>query len=118
MATNHIIPTALEYQTKILKDIKLLKEVFPDTWESLSATQRDLASKISELVSDITLKVSAMVRARAAANSIEDSYRRALAYHGVADSLIPIRRSIDELEEITDNDLWPLPKYREILFIN
>ncbi len=52
------------------------------------------------------------------ANAIADIYEQAEAYHAIAESLFGIRKAIDDLEEITDNDLWPLPKYREILFIN
>ena len=118
MATNHILPAALEYQTRLLKNIDLLRNTFPENWESLSATQTGLVKRISTLVSDITVKVEAMVEARKKANKIEDDYERALSYHDIAESLTAIRKSIDRLEEITDNDLWPLPKYREILFIN
>ena len=59
-----------------------------------------------------------MIEARKAANKIEDEYEKALAYHEIAESLFAIRRPIDKLEEIVDNNTWPLPKYREILFIN
>ena len=53
-----------------------------------------------------------------AANKIEDEKEKALAYYDIAESLFAIRRPIDKLEEVVDNDLWPLPKYRELLFIN
>ena len=59
-----------------------------------------------------------MTQACAAADAQEGEFERADAYHAVAESLFAIRGCIDALEEITDNDLWPLPKYREILFIN
>ena len=59
-----------------------------------------------------------MVEERKKANVIESEYEKARAYHEIAESLVPIRRLVDELEEITDNDAWPLPKYRELLFIN
>ena len=52
------------------------------------------------------------------ANEIQNEYEKALAYHDIAESLFQIRKYIDQLEEITDNNCWPLPKYREILFIN
>lgn len=118
MALNHIIPAAISYQTKLLDNIKSIKSCFPDNYESMAAVQISVSKKISELVGDINAKVEAMISARAKANSIDDEYKKALAYHEVAESLFSIRKSIDELEEITDNDLWPLPKYREILFIN
>jgi len=118
MATNHIIPAALAYQNKLLKNISLMKEDFPDSFQDLAATQINLVRTISQLVKDIECKVKDMVDARIAANAMEEVYNRALAYHDIAASLHPIRKSIDALEEITDNDMWPLPKYREIFFIN
>ena len=67
---------------------------------------------------EINEKVDAMIEARKVANVIEDKYEKAMAYYGVAESLFAIRWPIDRLEEIVDNSMWPLPKYREILFIN
>ena len=118
MATNHIIPAALAYQTKLLKNVKLMKDVCPDTYESQAGVALDLVRNISSLVSDITAKVDEMVEARKAANKLENEYDKATAYHAIAERLEAIRRPIDKLEEIVDNDVWPLPKYRELLFIN
>ena len=118
MATNHILPAAVNYQSSLLGNIDMMRKDFPDSWESLASTQIKLVKDISALVSALSEKVEAMVEARKKANVIEDIYEKALAYHAIADSLFSIRKSIDKLEEITDNDLWPLPKYREILFIN
>ena len=59
-----------------------------------------------------------MKDARKAANAIEDGYERAMAYHEIAESLYDLRRPIDKLEEVVDNRMWPLPKYRELLFIS
>jgi glutamine synthetase len=59
-----------------------------------------------------------MVEARKAANALENEYEKAKAYHAIAERLEAIRKPIDKLEEIVDNDVWPLPKYRELLFIN
>lgn len=118
MAINHILPAAIAYQTKVLENVNQIKSCFPDTYKSLAAVQISLAERISVLVTDIKDKVDKMINARSEANSITDEYLKALAYHDVAESLFSIRKSIDELEEIADNDTWPLPKYREILFIN
>jgi len=118
MAISHIIPAALDYQTKLLSNISLLKANFPDRYETMADTQIKLAERISLLVNELKSRVDNMVNARAQANLIEDDFVKALAYHDIAESLFPIRNDIDELEEITDNDLWPLPKYREIMFIN
>ena len=59
-----------------------------------------------------------MKKARKAANAIENDYQRALAYHDIAESFAALRKPIDKLEEVVDNKMWPLPKYRELLFIN
>lgn len=118
MSINHIVPAGFEYQTKLLENIRLFKSDFPDTYESMCATQIKLVKEISKVTLDIQKKVEDMLQARRNANQIEDIYQRALAYHDIAESLFGIRKSIDQLEEITDNDIWPLPKYRELLFIN
>jgi glutamine synthetase len=118
MATNHIIPAALAYQTKLLNNVKLMKDVCPDTYESQAGVALDLVRNISSLVSEITGKVDEMVEARKAANALENEYEKATAYHAIAERLEAIRKPIDKLEEIVDNDVWPLPKYRELLFIN
>jgi len=118
MAANHIVPAALAYQSKLLENIRLMKTAFPEESDTLAGTQISLARSISSLISDINKRVDAMVSARADANRIEDQYLKALAYHEISESLLDIRKDIDQLEEITDNNLWPLPKYREILFIN
>ena len=97
---------------------KILKETFPDEYKTMAATQINLIREISTLVGEINEKVDAMIEARKVANVIEDEYEKAMAYYGVAESLFAIRRPIDRLEEIVDNSMWPLPKYREILFIN
>ena len=118
MAINHIIPAALAYQTKLLKNITAMKEVFADNYSAMAGVSMGLVTNISELVTDLRQQVDAMVEARKNANAIEDEYKKALAYHEIAESLFPLRKTIDKLEEIVDNDMWPLPKYRELLFIN
>ena len=118
MATNHIIPAALAYQTKLLKNITLMKDVFGGSFDSMSVVSKDLVTEISGLVTVLRSQVDDMVEARKKANAITDEYEKALAYHEIAESLFKLRKSIDKLEEIVDNDMWPLPKYRELLFIN
>jgi glutamine synthetase len=118
MAINHIIPAALAYQNTLLKNVTMMKEAFPDSYQEKAAVTLEIIEKISKLIVDIRTKVAAMVEARKAANVIESEYEKAKAYHEIAESLFAIRKPIDKLEEIVDNDLWPLPKYREILFIN
>ena len=116
MAINHIIPAALQYKTMLLKELALRKEVFGNLkgCETEVETLNDISSRIEE----IHKKVHAMTEARKKANAIEDQYKKALAYQEIAESLAAIRRPIDKLEEVVDNKLWPLPKYRELLFIS
>ena len=118
MAINHIIPAALAYQTKLLKNIDLMKDVFGEQYSAMAGVSMGIVTRISELVTDLRQQVDSMVQARKSANVIEDEYEKALAYHEIAESLFPLRKTIDKLEEIVDNDMWPLPKYRELLFIN
>ena len=116
MAANHIVPTAIEYKTHLLKEMSLAKDVFGSI--EGCETERDMVKEMSTLVAEIRERVDEMHRARKAANAIEDSFDRAEAYHGIAESLNALRKPIDRLEEIVDNRLWPLPKYRELLFIS
>ena len=118
MALNHIIPAALAYQTKLLKNIDLMKAVYGDSYKDMAAVSMGFVTKISELVNKLKVQVDDMVNARKAANKIEGEYEKAMAYHEIAESLFPLRKTIDKLEEVVDNDMWPLPKYRELLFIN
>ena len=85
---------------------------------SSDLTDIAMIREISKLVSEIRVKVDAMIEARKVANKIENEYNKAQAYHEIAESLFAIRKPIDKLEEIVDNDMWPLPKYRELLFIS
>ncbi len=118
MAINHIIPAALEYKGKLLGLITQIKDIYPDNYKEMAKTEIKLLEKVTRLVEDIQDKVSAMVDARKAANKIENEYEKAKAYYDIAESLFAIRRPIDKLEEVVDNDMWPLPKYRELLFIS
>ena len=87
MAINHIIPAALAYQTKLLKNITAMKEVFADNYSAMAGVSMGLVTSISELVTDLRQQVDAMVEARKKANAIEDEYKKALAYHEIAESL-------------------------------
>ena len=118
MATNHILPTVLGYQNTLLDNVDKMRTNFPEEWRSLAATPIRLIREISELTGDIQAQVDALTEAGGKADALKDIYEKALACHDIAESLFAIRKSIDQLEEITDNAVWPLPKYREILFIN
>ena len=116
MAINHILPAAIKYETALLKEIVLRKEIFSEVPDD--STEVVLAGKISRLIEEVRTRVEDMKQARKKANAIDDLYQKALAYHEIAESLHGIRRPIDKLEEVVDNSLWPLPKYRELLFIS
>jgi len=116
MAVNHIIPAALEYKAKLLQEVSLAKSVYGNL--DSCATELKILDDINKYVEEVRVKAAAMKEARKAANAIEDIYERALAYHEIAESLFALRRPIDKLEEVVDNKMWPLPKYRELLFIS
>ena len=116
MAVNHIIPAALEYKSRLLQEVALSKTILGST-DSCTA-ELSLIGDISKYVEQIRTKTTAMKEARAKANVISDEYKKAVAYHKIADSLYDLRKPIDALEEIVDNKTWPLPKYREMLFIS
>ena len=118
MAINHVMPAGMEYQRRLLEDLNLLRQNFPQDYETLAATQTTLIRECSALLSEIKEKADKLSDAQKAAESKEDSYAKAVAAEKAANILHTLRESIDKLEEITDNALWPLPKYREILFIN
>lgn len=117
LALNHIIPVAISYQSILLTNVSKLKEV-TDNYKELGAEQLRLIEKISTHVNAINAKVHEMIDARKIANNIESEREKALAYHdNVAPYLDGIRYHIDKLELIVDNEMWPLAKYRELLFI-
>lgn len=119
LAINHIIPAAIRYQSLLLDNVYKIKELFKGDKSDRIASQ-DLASieSISEHVSAIKSGVSTMVDARRKANRIDSEREKAIAYHDeVAPQMETIRYHIDKLELMVDNEIWPLPKYRELLFI-
>ncbi len=117
IALNHIIPAAMSYQSQLLKNVAMMKNLFPGTWESLSAPEIAIIKKIAAYNSDIKNKVDAMIEKRRMANRMTDGYEKAMAYYEIAECLTQIRKPIDLLEEIVDDNIWPMPKYRELLWI-
>ncbi len=119
LAINHIVPTAVEYQTTLLNNVKSLKEVFPaEEFDKLAAARMELIREVGSHISAIKVKVNDMIEARKVANVIENSADKAKVYERtVSPYLEEIRYHIDKLELIVDNELWPLPKYRELLFV-
>ena len=119
LAMNHILPTVYEYQAMLINSAQGMKNLYSDEeFKALSSRKLNLIKEISEHIEVIEVKVNDMIEARKKANNIEETRERALAY---ATEIFPffdeIRYHIDKLELIVDNEKWPLPKYRELLFI-
>jgi glutamine synthetase len=119
LSMNHIIPVATRYQSALLKNVDSVASAFTvDKAEKLNARNLKLIEEIAERTSAIEKGVEDLVNARKLANKIEDEHDKAIAYHdNVEPKLDEIRYQIDKLELIVDDSLWPLPKYRELLFI-
>jgi len=118
LAINHIVPTAITYMTTLVENVKGLRVIFNDAeFEKLAGARKEMIVTISDHISNIKRLVNEMVEARKKANIIEDNYKKAIAYESkVKPYLDEVRYHIDKLELIVDNEIWPLPKYRELLF--
>ena len=119
LAINHVLPVATRYQSILLDNVSKVKSLFPtDKYEKIAGADMHTIESIAEHSHIINNEVQAMVDARREANRIESEREKAIAYH---DNVIPhmetIRYHIDKLELMVDNEMWPLPKYRELLFI-
>ncbi len=119
LSMNHIIPVATRYQSELLSNLNHMSVVFPiDTADKLSARNKKIIQEIAERTFAIEKGVEELVEARKKANKIESERDKANAYHDTVEpKLDEIRYQIDKLELIVDDALWPLPKYRELLFI-
>ena len=119
LCLNHIIPVATRYQSQLIENVSRLSSVFsPSEVKALSANNILLIKDISEHSAYITENVQRLIDARKVANRMDDVHEKAVAYHdNVAPLIEMIRRHVDKLELIVDDELWPLPKYREMLFI-
>ncbi len=116
---NHVVPVATHYQSRLAKTVQNMYEIFShDEADSLTARNKKIIREIGERTQAIETGVEELVEARRVANRIDDAHLRALAYHDtVAPRLETIRYQIDKLELIVSDELWTLPKYRELLFI-
>jgi glutamine synthetase len=116
LANNIIIPTAIAYQTKLIENVKGLKDLGLDA--STYKTQIDIITKISGHINAIRNDIESMIQERKKANTIEDLREKAIAYdEKVKTYFQPISYNADKLEQLVDDSLWPLPKFRELLFI-
>ena len=119
ISMNHIIPVATRYQSALLKNVGDMTTVFSkEKATQLAARNIKLIEEIAERISVIERGVEELVNARKVANKIADEHEKAIAYHDTVEPKFDeIRYQIDKLELIVDDSLWPLPKYRELLFI-
>jgi glutamine synthetase len=119
LAINHFVPTAIRHENLLLENVRSLKEVFPaDEYQELVSTQLKAIRKTAGYVNDLRNLVHLLIEARKKANQLESLHKKAAAY---AKDILPlmdqIRHCADHLEMIVDDELWPLPKYRELLFL-
>lgn len=119
IARNHVVPTAVKYQNILVQNVRGLKEIFGDTYEEVAREQIDLIKRISGHISAIHTQVDAMIEERKKANKLTHAPDQAQAYcNQVKPYFDKIRYHCDKLEIMVDDELWPLTKYREMLFTN
>ena len=118
IARNHIIPSALKYQNRLIENVKGLKEIFgEEEFKKLAKEQMSLITNISENISTIKLGVETLMKAREAAKAVSESQEQAEDYCNKVKPLFDvIRDASDDLEMMVDDELWPMTKYREMLF--
>jgi len=117
LSINHIVPTAVKYQNRLVQNVLGLKQIYGDEYTQLAGNRIELIKEISDHVTAIKNGVNEMVDARKVANKMEDEKEKSKAYSKkVFPFLDKIRYHIDKLELIVDDEIWPLPKYRELLF--
>lgn len=117
MCLNHVIPAAVKYQNILIENVKGIKDIFGDSFMEYCASEVETLKKISLYINGVSADVESLVEARKKANRIEDIAERAKVYsHEVKDMMEKVRLSADNLEMLIDDEMWPLPKYRELLF--
>ena len=116
MSINHIIPAAVAYKSSLLREVSLYEKVYGDT--EGCASELAILDDITRYVEEVRQRARQVEDARVEADTIEDAYARAKAFSDIAGMLFALRKPIDALEEVVDDKLWPLPKYRELLFIS
>ena len=119
LCLNHIIPVATKYQSALVDNVYKIQQTFPaDRAKELCAYNVDLIEKINKHLNFIAENVDLMVEERKKANKIESEREKAIIYHDKIEPFFDnIRYHIDKLELIVEDETWPLPKYRELLFI-
>ena len=117
LSRNHIIPTAINYLNTLIENVKGLKDIYGAKYTEHAQEQMQLIERISKHIAEINTGVNAMIEERKKANAIEEDLKKSLAYcNKVKPFFETIRYHCDKLELLVDNSLWPLAKYRELLF--
>ena len=117
MCLNHVIPAAVKYQNVLIENVNGIKEIFGKGYLEYCSAEIETLKKISKYINNISIYVERLVDARKKANKVEDMAERAKMYsHEVKDMMDVVRENADKLELFIDDELWPLPKYRELLF--
>jgi glutamine synthetase len=117
IARNHIVPTAVKYQNILIENVKGLKEIFEEKFRTVAQEQISLIEEISSHIENINSNVTKLTNERKKANAIEDLEKKAMAYcNNVKPLFDDIRKHCDKLELLVDDEIWPLTKYRELLF--
>ena len=117
MCLNHVIPAAVRYQNILIENIKGIKDIFGQEYVQLCSSEIETLRKISTYINSVSADVEALVEARKKANRMAEVAVRAKAYsHDVMEMMEKVRVGADNLEMLIDDEMWPLPKYRELLF--
>ncbi|MGO3156154.1 MAG: glutamine synthetase III family protein [Mesonia sp.] len=117
IARNHIIPTAIRYQNVLIENVKGLKEIYGKDFKKYAKEQLVIIENISNHIEKINSAITDMIEERKKANKLEDSEEKAFAYSNEVKPYFEIiRYHCDKLELLVDDEVWPLTKYRELLF--
>ena len=117
MCLNHVIPAAVRYQNILIENVKGMKDIFGDDYLNYCSSEIETLKRISTYINNISADVDALVEARKKANRIEAIAERAKVYsYDVKSMMEKVRMNADNLEMLIDDEVWPLPKYRELLF--
>ena len=117
MCLSQVIPAAVRYKNVLIENVKGLKKIFGDDYLSYCTSEMDALKAISKYINNMSADIELLVEARKKANRIENLAQRAKVYsREVKDMMERVRESADNLEMLIDNEMWPLPKYRELLF--
>ena len=118
ISRNHVIPTGIRYQNTLIENVRGLKEIYGEAFEKHAKEQMVIIERISQHIAAINRGVNAMISARKKANQLSDAHQKAMAYcKEVFPFFEEIRYQCDKLELIVDASLWPMAKYRQLLFM-